>query len=196
MQGLQTQPGGHLHEKNVETIGFSHRCYHHCRNGMGRQLGILWHGLQLDCHRHGGGPGGLQSGWYRFAVLPGRTASTSSRLWSMMGWTAASSGRMKTIRENVVSSIVTGRSKVKVPVFEGIVHDGLEIVEIGGRFSAGRPSGTDGANYTKTPPRCNGENVPKWWTPGNMCQSVCYMWLVGGAAMPEIWKGIYVNAER
>jgi hypothetical protein len=33
--------------------------------------------------------------------------------------------------------------------------------EIGGRFAAGRPSGTDGANYTKTPPRCNGENNQK-----------------------------------
>ena len=28
-----------------------------------------------------------------------------------------------------------------------------------------------------------------------MCQSVCYMWLVGGVAMPEIWKGIYVSAR-
>ena len=54
---------------------------------------------------------------------------------------------------------------------------------------------TGGANYTKTPPPFKGENVPKWWTPGNMCQSVCYMWLVGGVAMPEIWKGIYVSAR-
>jgi len=31
--------------------------------------------------------------------------------------------------------------------------------EIDGRFSAGRPSGTDGANYTKTPPPFKGGNA-------------------------------------
>ena len=69
--------------------------------------------------------------------------------------------RMNTIREKVASSIVSGRSKVKGPVGGGIVHGVLKGFEIAGLDAAGLPSGTGGADYTKTPPRLKMETFQK-----------------------------------
>ena len=71
------------------------------------------------------------------------------------------------MRSYVASSIEVGRAKQNSLVGlsggmdGGIVHGVLKGFEIAGRHAAGLPSGTGGADYTKTPPRLKMEMFQK-----------------------------------